>query len=135
VLALRPLDDEEAALAVDWGNSYANAFLLVQPSVSGCDLTDPANPHRLALERLAASPEPGATRALAEALRLLFGEWVAWSATFPPTTAERLPLLITDSGTIAQALESAVQQRYPQPAFDAAVAELHERERELFGGP
>ena len=40
---------------------WSAAFLLVQPSISGCDLTDPVNPHRLALERLAESAEPEAT--------------------------------------------------------------------------
>src|SRR5215208_4389693 len=31
LLSLRPLDDRERRLAVDWGASYANSFLLAEP--------------------------------------------------------------------------------------------------------
>src|SRR5947209_6790679 len=72
VLALRPLDEAERLLVVDWGASYANAFLLVEPRQDGCDLTLKENAPRRALEQAARAllrqgacdpATPGATRA------------------------------------------------------------------------
>ncbi|HEY7294233.1 MAG TPA: hypothetical protein VH916_04285 [Dehalococcoidia bacterium] len=46
MLALRPLAARERVLLVDWGTSYANTFLLIEPRLAGCDLTVPGNPLR-----------------------------------------------------------------------------------------
>ena len=148
LLALRPLGDGERLLAVDWGNTYANAFLLVEPRDPLCDLTDPDNGIRRIVEAAArallrrhdpdANPTNPWTRdtALGEALRDAFGAWVTWTAP-PPIggVPERVPLVPADSqDTLARLLALGLRERFPQGAFDEALADLLEKEPELFSG-
>jgi hypothetical protein len=148
LLSLRTLDDRERRLAVDWGNSHANALLLVEPLESACDLTDPAGDHRRSLaaaaeallRRRAPEDEPAVpwTREtdLGATVRGLFGAWVAWPPPDSGGPPERLPLpLRGPTDTLRDALLPELAMRYTQQEFDAALADLYERERELFGGP
>ena len=148
ILALRPLDEREARLAIDWGCSYANAFLLVEPLDPSCDLTDAASPARRSLEAAARSllrdrsPEDEPARPwtreteLGAAASILFGRWLCWPAPDPGAAPERVPLrLAHPSETLREALLAReLPARYPQAAFDEALAQLYEHERELFGG-
>jgi hypothetical protein len=148
ILSLRPLDDRERRHAVDWGASYANAFLLVEPLDPDCDLADPADPRRRALEAAAKTllrrhtPE-GASETpwtrdtpLGAVARSLYGAWIAWPPPNSGGAPERVPLsFAAPDETLCDKLQAALAARYPEEQFDAALADLYEREHELFGGP
>jgi hypothetical protein len=147
LLALRPLDAAERLLAVDWGNTYANCFLLVEPADPACDLTDPNNPVRRRVERIATdvgarhaadlatdAPWTRATR-LGAAARELFGVWLRWSG--PPPTGQPVEEPVRLDGpddTVAGALLPRLRRIYPEEAFEEAYTRLLEREPELFMG-
>lgn len=148
LLSLRPLPPAEARLVVDWGNSYANAFLLVEPHQPAADLTDPENATRRALAAVAVSllrdrppdddPHTPWTRAtaLGALARETFGVWSVWTAPGQSGAVERVPLTLTGQGeTLHDRLLAEIAARFPQEAFDDALAGLYEQERELFGGP
>jgi hypothetical protein len=149
ILAMRPLDDEERELVVDWGTTYANMFMLVEPTSADCDLTDPENARGVTLaraldatlERLPQRDGEGAdgwTRAspLGVVLRECFGTWVYWDAPLPHGAAQRVPLDLGGAGdTLWQRLQPELSRRFPQATFDRTLAQLHRWERELFGGP
>jgi hypothetical protein len=145
LLALRPLGAVERTLVVDWGTTYANTFLLVEPRDQTCDLTDGANPVQRRLDEMARAllrchaldedaAEPWTRRTpLGEALRQIFGVWVFWSAPLPHGRIRRVPLtLLTPNDTLAGRLLPALRAEFSQERFDAALAVLVERERELF---
>ncbi len=149
LLSLRQLPEEECRLAVDWGAAYANSFLLVEPRVAACDLSDPGSSvarEVLALCRQAAASEsraPGveanerwtAHTPLGERLRELYGRWVCWDAPLPEGRTEVTPLRLTGpADTLSIQLLPLLYERFPQQSFDVALAELQQRERELFGG-
>ncbi|MGH2587122.1 MAG: hypothetical protein ACRDJE_19590 [Dehalococcoidia bacterium] len=148
LLSLRLLADGERRLAVDWGNSHANAFLLVEPTDPTCDLTDPENALRRSLEAAARTllrdRGPDSTPALpwtketplAATLRRVYGAWIAWPEPYTEASPEPIPLTTADpEGALRRRLLDEVARRYPQASFDDALAGLYERERELFGGP
>lgn len=148
LLALRPLEEEERLLVVDWGTTYANTFLLVEPRDPACDLSDPANHVRRAVESVARAllrrrdpdedPATPWTRAtpLGAALRAAFGAWVLWPE--PPAArarSERVELVLSrPEETLADALLPRLRARFPQHAFEDALARLLEAEAELFAG-
>jgi len=148
LLSLRPLGDGERRLAVDWGNSHANAFLLVEPADPACDLTDPDSALRRSLEATArlilrdrgpdtmsAHPWTRGTP-LAATLRGVYGAWIAWPEPYAEGSPEPVPLRTADpERTLRSRLLDEIARRYPQESFDDALAGLYERERELFGGP
>ena len=148
LLSLRQLPDDERRLVVDWGTAHANAFLLVEPSERGCDLTDRRSPvarEVLELCRLAAPSEPSAAEAARERwtsptplgarLRELYGRWVWWDAPLPEGRSGAEPLRLAGSAdTLSMHLLPLLYERFPQPSFDVALAELQVAERELFGG-
>lgn len=148
LLALRVLDADERALVVDWGTTYANTFLLVEPHDAGCDLTEPANPYAgrvqdalaatLALAPPAWEQAEGWTRPtpLGALLRALFGTWRYWNAPPPRGAVEQVSLLLRGpDDTLWTRLQPELAARFPQAAFDRTLASLHYWERELFGGP
>jgi len=145
VISLRPLDDQERRLAVDWGARYANSFVLVEPRDASCDLGDA---HNSAAVRIAAAiartPEPGPAAEsgwsrgtpLGRLLRELYGRWVYWpSPAADATPDEELLDLGGHVDTLALQLLRAISQRFPQDAFDRSMTFLLFWERELFGGP
>ena len=148
LISLRQLPEDERRLVVDWGTSYANAFLLVEPSEPGCDLSDPGSPVSLEVSdlcRRAAEREPTvaeaalerwtAHTALGERLRELYGRWVWWDEPLPRGRSRHESLrLAGPSDTLSVHLLSLLYERFPQPSFDIALAELQQTERELFGG-
>ncbi len=148
LFSLRVLDDEERQLAVDWGTTYANAFFLVEPHDPACDLSDPANEWARQMNEaiaatLAVMPSQetmreGWTRGtpLGALLREVFGTWLYWSAPPPAGTIQPVSLNLggTDD-TLWGRLLDELNERFPQPIFDRALARLHAREDELFGGP
>lgn len=150
VLALRKLDDEEARLAIDWGCTYANTFLLVEPTDDECDLGDPTNQWTLhlgdalreaaargAAARVGAEPREwieGTT--LLALLRSAFGTWVYWTAPPPDGSIQRVRLDVTVSGeTLAGRLLFELERRFQQAEFDHELVRLHLLERELLQGP
>jgi hypothetical protein len=148
LFSLRVLDDEERQLAVDWGTTYANSFFLVEPHDAACDLSDRANEWARRMNEAIAATLPGMppeetipegwTRGtpLGALLREVFGTWLYWSA--PPPTGAILPVPLDLRGpddTLWGRLLTELNERFPQPAFDHAMARLHAREDELFGGP
>ena len=148
LFAFRQLDAEERGLAVDWGTTYPNTFFLVEPHDSECDLSDPANEFTRQINdaveatRHIASPDEqfidGWTRAtpLGQLLRELFGTWVYWDGPKPYSQVHEVPLkLANDSETIWERLLTELTERFPQPAFDRALAYVNDWERELLGGP
>jgi hypothetical protein len=148
LLALRVLDADERELVVDWGTTYANMFLLVEPSDWRCDLTEPLNPfaHRLQAALSATLPDlarPDAqvdgwtrTTVLGALLRELFGTWRYWEAPLPEGAIEAVSLALRGQDeTLWSHLRPELGARFPQAAFDRALASLYYWERELFGGP
>lgn len=148
LLSLRPLPEDERRLAVGWGAAHANSFLLVEPLDAACDLSDPrssvAREVAALCEEAAASAPDAAAGArerwtartpLGERLRGLYGRWVSWDEPLPygRTREAALPLAGPED-TLWARLAPLLHERFPQPAFDAALAELRRHERELFGG-
>ncbi|HEY5476748.1 MAG TPA: hypothetical protein VIK11_08520 [Tepidiformaceae bacterium] len=148
LFSLRILENEERQLAVDWGTTYANSFFLIEPHDPACDLSDPANAWARRMNEaitatLAVMPPQesiteGWTRTtpLGVFLREVFGTWLYWSA--PPPNGAILPVpldLRSSEDTLWGRLLAELNDRFPQPAFDRAIARLHAREDELFGGP
>ena len=145
-IALRQLDDDEARLVVDWGCTYANTFLLIEPADPGCDLTDPDNEwsRELAATALAAArsdrpqsaSHPAGNAALAALLRRAFGTWVFWTAPPPHGTVQRVRLDLSESAeTLADHLLHRCYERFRQEAYDHEVVRLQLLERELVAGP
>ncbi len=142
VLALRPLGERERLLIVDWGTSYANSFLLIEPSDADLDLTDPAAPLPRALADAAATLPANTAEAvpaepsLERTLRAAFGVWTYWTGTRGNWEAHQVRLACREPGDTLMALvRRHLPVRFPQGAFDRALAELYARERELFSGP
>jgi hypothetical protein len=149
ILSLRVLDDEERELVVDWGTTYANMFMLVEPSVRDCDLTEPSNVRARQLadaleatERRLPSQIEGLpdgwtrTTPLGFMLREFFGTWIYWDAPLPEGATRTVRInLGAASETLWVALQPELDGRFPQTMFDRALAQLHRWERELFGGP
>jgi hypothetical protein len=149
IIALRVLDDGERELVVDWGTTYANMFMLVEPSAADCDLTEPSN---VRARQLAAALEeterriPGRLDALPDGwtqttplgfmLREFFGTWIYWDAPLPEGTICTVRISLGRAGeTLWDALQPELNGRFPQTMFDRALGQLHRWERELFGGP
>ncbi len=143
LVALRPLAPTERLLAVDWGTTYANTFLLVEPRDPACDLTDPTNAVRRRLEALArallgrdgAAP-PTRETTLGAALRGLYGVWVSWAGP-PHDGGQAEEHLLTPAGsgdTLAALVRARLRECFPPAAFEDAFAHLHDREAELFNG-
>ncbi|HZQ36524.1 MAG TPA: hypothetical protein VFD32_11360 [Dehalococcoidia bacterium] len=142
VLALRPLAERERLLIVDWGTSYANCFLLVEPSDPEFDLTEPArSPPQ---EPAAVAPVPAFMHdadggrdesPLARELRAAFGVWTYWTGTRGNWETHRVRLACrAPEDTLMALIRRHLPVRFPQGAFDHALAELYTRERELFSG-
>ena len=141
LVSLRVLDDEERHLVVDWGTTYANTFLLIEPADWRCDLTDPTNPFTRGLdEAIAATSAGGANGSgapLLDYLRGVFGSWRCWTASAVTTRGIALHL-DSDAGdevTIWGVLRAELAERFPQAAFDRSLARLYASDRELFVGP
>lgn len=145
VLSLRVLDSDERRLAIDWGSTYANSLLLVEPRERDCDLTDPANAHYRALHAILAalprdadgvSDSSSHETALGRFLRESYGRWVYWPSPGLDSEPQEVLLDLRDQrDTIALRLLRELPQRFPQSRFDRSMAFLHFWERELFGGP
>lgn len=148
LLSLRPLSEDERRLAAGWGAAHANTFLLVEPLDAACDLTDARSPlarevFALCEGALASAPDAAvdarerwtARTPLGERLRGLYGRWVCWDEPLPYGRTHELPLpLAGPEDTLWDQLAPLLHERFPQRAFDAALAELRRHERELFGG-
>jgi hypothetical protein len=145
ILSLRPLDNGERRLVVDWGATYANAFLLVEPFGPRYDLTVATQGFRRELECIAeravrrpgrnTEPEARTTAELRARLREAYGIWVSWTGPLPDGAIAIEPFRLEWPGeTIAGALRPMLRARFPDAAFDAALAGLHEAEPELFSG-
>ena len=149
LLSHRQLGDYERRLAVDWGTSYANSFLLVEPRDERCDLSDPHSAIAIELLELSrpltksAVEEDSSPRnrwtaqtPLGERLRELYGRWVYWDAPPPAGHTTEVPLVLSGANdTLSTQLLAELYVRFPQESFDAALVELRLRELELFGGP
>lgn len=147
LFALRPLDDEERNLVVDWGTTYPNTFFLMEPLDWRCDLTDPETSFSHDLDRAlddtlsAAPPEAhtpdGWTRStpLGRLLAELFGRWVYWSGPAPYGQIQEVPLDLGRRDTVWGCILNELVERFPQVAYDRALAYLNDWERELLGGP
>ena len=147
LFALRSLGPIERKLAVDWGATYPNTFFLVEPHDPACDLTDASNPftHRLiaaieatnhTLPPQSASPAWSLATPVGRALREMFGAWVYWNGPEPYTEVREVPLrLATTSATVWQLILDELVDRFPQGAYDRALAYVNDWERELLGGP
>jgi hypothetical protein len=136
IVSLRPLDDREAALVIDWGNTYSNAFILVQPQHADCDLSEPSNSWAKELERLTHEPTevPDGSRRIAAFLRLVYGTWICWPETDANGHTLRVPLSVGPDETLWHRVLHEMRSMYPQAAFDAAVERLYRSDRELFHG-
>jgi hypothetical protein len=144
LLSLRSLCDGERLLAVDWGSSYANSLLLVEPKTGGCDLTLPTDPLRLELEALAqqaldrspalACPDRKSTH-LARRLRETYGLWTYWSGRRNEWSVHHVTLAsAAPEETLFGLMQRHFPVRFPQAAFDRALEGLFRSERELFSG-
>jgi len=147
IISPRPLSDGERLLAVDWGSTFANTFLLIEPSDAACDLTDPSNPAFKSLEQAAKkllehktpNGDPGVawTRetAVGSILRVLYGNWIYWTGTYGDRRSHSVQLSpLRPSDTLAGLLLPQLRDRFPQPAFNQALEDLYARELELFHG-
>lgn len=147
LIALRVLDEGERRLAVDWGTTYANAFLLVEPHDWRCDLTDPENPFRRRLDAAVEATLPpaggaamvsGWTRGtpLGALLRELYGVWRHWTVPSRRGASRGVALHLVPAGdTLWQRLLPVMHERFPPAAFDRALHRLRLSDRELLVGP
>ncbi len=136
VVARRQLDDDEARLAVEWGCSYANTFLLIEPADARCDLLDAANPWGSRLHALTSEAGGRASTALRTFLGAALGRWVRWTAPPPDGEVERIELMPTPpGGRVVEQLLSECERCYPQAVFDHEIVRLHLLEAELVSGP
>jgi hypothetical protein len=148
LIALRPLDDDEAHLVVDWGSTYANTFLLVEPGDPRCDLTTPDNHcavrvRAATITTLRSAPPPAeqtpewmASTPLIALLRQIYGTWVYWTAPPPEGSIQRVPLdLSRSSETLGGLLIAQLNDRFTQDTFNRELVRLHFWERELVWGP
>lgn len=146
VLALRALSADERRMVIDWGNTFANAFLLVEPRAD-FDLADRDTDARQRLDHEArrlladyrrrdADPRPW-TRdtALGALLREWYAFWICWPDDGTMDKQDAVPLTCDgQTGTLAPALAKALAGRYPAGAFDRAFERLLRDEPELFAG-
>ncbi len=149
LISLRVLDEAERHLVVDWGTTYANTFLLVEPRDWRCDLTDPENTfsHRLddAMDASVALAPPGDAVAtvgwtrgtpLSGLLHEAYGVWRYWTVPSRQGVTRSIPLDLGEAGdTLWARLQPILDERFPQASFDRAVARLRASDRELLGGP
>ncbi|MFN8639266.1 MAG: hypothetical protein U0360_07370 [Dehalococcoidia bacterium] len=136
VVTRRQLDDDEARLAVEWGCSYANTFLLVEPTDARCDLLDATNPWGGQLRALVSDAGGRASMALRTFLGTAIGRWVRWTAPPPDGEVERVVLTPTPPGAhVVEQLVRECERRYPQAVFDHEIVRLHLLEAELVSGP
>lgn len=148
LFALRPLDREERSLAVDWGATYPNTFFLIEPVDRRCDLSDPSNEFTLRLHdavgSMLRSPSGeqrllnhgSGTNPLDSLLRTVFGTWVYWNGPQPYGKVHEVELDLSAPGTtVWTRLVDELNERFPQPSFDRALAYVNDWERELLGGP
>jgi hypothetical protein len=145
ILALRPLAERERLLIIDWGSTYANCFLLIEPCDPAVDLTGPtgATPHTpsdaagkttLSSVRNGAAALPGEP-SIAPALRAAFGIWTYWTGVRGNWETHRVRLVCREpEDTLIDLVRRHLPVRFPQGAFDRALAELYAHERELFSG-
>ncbi|MHB8573724.1 MAG: hypothetical protein ACYDCQ_00170 [Dehalococcoidia bacterium] len=147
VLALRPLGDVERLLAVDWGSSYSNTFLLIEPRLPDSDLTRTDDPLRQELEAAARSlprdrrlPRAGGALELPDSvlgrrLRDAYGLWTYWTGSREAWRVDQVVLEPSEQAdTLAGLMRLHFPVRFPQAAFDRTMAELWSKERELFSG-
>lgn len=146
VIALRQLDDRERWLAVDWGSSYANTFLLIEPRRPDCDLSKSDNAVRRELEA-AARPlaqlqgernnrsRQSCLASVDGLLRDCYGAWTYWTGDRGSLEAVRVQLEASSPNeTLLTLMQRHFPVRFPQAAFDRAMTELWRTERELFSG-
>lgn len=142
LFSMRALDDAERQLVVEWGTTYPNSFFLIEPKDTACDLTDPAS--RQARELDAALAATAGTAAggrlggtpLGLFLRALLGRWVYWSGPEPYQEIHHVTLdLSRADATVWSRILPELDARFPQPAFDRALAYVNDWEQELLGGP
>ena len=133
LIALRRLPPEERLLVVDWGTAYANAFLLLEPSEPGVDLTDPANPAGRCVTVAAAGSN---TTELLAVLRDLYASWVYWPvAPAAPESSRRVDLPLAESdATLLERLEGVLRSVYPPSRLRSHLVRLLREESELFSG-
>ena len=149
LISLRVLDEDERHLVVDWGTTYANTFLLVEPRDWRCDLTDPENAYRERLEEAIdgsvrlAPPDEGASTAgwtrstpIGTLLHGVYGVWRYWTVPTRRGSTRSIPLDLRGEGdTIWERLQPILEERFPEAMFDRALARLRASDRELLGGP
>lgn len=148
LIAARALGEVERRLVVDWGTTYANSLLLVEPHDAAFDLTDEENPNapvlrsaaRALLRHREPDDDPGVpwTRgsALGEQLRAAYGVWIVWSGGRGAYQIRREALVAGGRDeTLIDLIQPRLAEMFPQATFDQAVARLHDQEAELFHGP
>lgn len=137
VFSLRRLPATERRLAIDWGNTYANAFVLVEPS-AGVDLTDRRSAARRMLDSVShhgTAAGSAVSDAAVRQLRQWYGTWVCWGADGDAIDADEVELPLTDGEEPLRAiLHRAMERRYPPAAFSRTFSYLLAREPELFSG-
>jgi hypothetical protein len=138
IVALRRLAPDERRLVVDWGTTYANMLLLIEPHDLVCDLTDPAGGWRRWAEveatRVPLLTQPAEVMAgsrLMRRLRRSYGLWTLWNEG---TAQTEVIDLTADAVTLWDALARRLRERFPAEAFLAALARLWTQEPELFRG-
>lgn len=146
LLAMRPLPPAERLLATDWGTTYANALLLIEPREPAFDLTDPENEQRRALEAAARvvlarrgpedQPDMPWTRdtAVGARLRRAYGVWWCWS-NGRREAPDAVGLSCTGADdTLTGAVAGELRRRFPVESFVSTLAKLTATEPELFSG-
>jgi hypothetical protein len=116
VVSLRPLEEAEALIVIDWGTMYANALFLVEPV------------------QTLPSLQPSLVESVAH-VRASFGSWHSWHLT----AGERLVanherFSLNREASLVEFFKRRLPEVFPPESFREALLRLNEREPDLFHG-
>jgi hypothetical protein len=127
LVSLRGLRPDERMLVVNWGTSFANAFLMIEPSDPWLDLTTPEGLQEFA-------DKTGAADATA-LVRAAYAEWIYWVHDEDGRLERRdASLSLDENETLWQGMAERLPSTFPESAFLSSLTMLTLRESELFTG-
>ena len=127
LVSLRGLSYDERLLVINWGTSFANSFLMIEPSDPWLDLTTPEGIQEFA-------DKTGAKDAT-ELVRAAYAEWIYWVHDDDGRLERRdAELDLTENSTLWDAVWERLPSTFPASAFLSSLTMLTLRESELFTG-
>ena len=127
LVSLRGLSYDERLLVINWGTSFANSFLMIEPSDPWLDLTTPEGIQEFA-------DKTGAKDAT-ELVRAAYAEWIYWVHDDDGRLERRdAELDLKENSTLWDAVWERLPSTFPASAFLSSLTMLTLRESELFTG-